>query len=176
MSLFLPALFSCGRVEKLIERDSSIVEQKTIPCPPANSASSIHVRIQIGVFWREFVAVFAVRPRSFYLDRFCSGLLQRISLSDICALFFSRCPNAIIRAISFFVIFPLDRHFEWARPHILNKVFEPKATRFNNSPPFTYGYASPPPILEVWALWVFASLNHIGPSPIKRLQGFVSHA
>ena len=150
------------------------MKQKPINCSAAFFTQSL-IAIKVCIFWRKFMASFAMRSCSSNLGSLCYGFLQRISFSNVCALFFSGSPNTIIRVVSFFIVFPLNRHFERAWPHILNKVFESESTRFHDSPSFAYDNPTPTPIFKIRSFGIFASLNHIGPSPIKGLKCFISH-
>lgn len=81
--------------------------------------------------------------------------------SLISGLSFWICPSAIARFISTIAINSIQRAANWLVPHIVIKFFK----RF---PSFAYAYSAPTIKMEIWIVWVFASLLHPLPYPVRR--------
>ena len=139
--------------------------QKSINSPSALLAIS-ESAMPVGVFFAEFMAAFAVRFGALHIGMCFNGFCQRFFVPAIKGLFFARGPSAIIRGIRPVIVNAFKRVFVRRIAHIRKEVIKRIAPALANV------NTAPAPILEVFALRVCASLDHVPPSPVHLLSGF----
>lgn len=153
-------------VHQFFNRYFFVVVEKTIPSSTANLAGP-SCFVDVGVFRREFVSIFAMRLGSFFIgmclycfENVCSGVKRLLAFCS---------PSAISRLVRTIVINPIDRHAWRSIPHVGIKSFERIA------PFFTNVNTSASVVLPIRPVWIGAALNHIGPSVVHGLKFFISH-
>ena len=163
-------------VHKLLERACLAVVNVTVPGAPADTARPYAV-VPVGVLLRELMPIFAMRLRSSIFGMRLHSLSERFSETRIESLLSACRPTAIPWFVVAVVVDSIQRVLIGrARTHVPFEILKPKTAWTDYAPSFTHLYASPTIVLVVGAVGVRATLNHVGPSPVKAFFFIMFHS